>query len=66
MAMTIDPDLCTSCGDCEPECPTNSIKPKRGVYVINPDSCTECKGDYDAPRCVEVCPIDKCILPLVA
>ena len=42
MALKIDPNLCTSCGDCEPDCPTESIKPKKGVYVINADTCTEC------------------------
>lgn len=66
MAMKIDTELCTSCGECEPECPTASIKPKKGAYVINPDSCTECEGDFDRPKCAELCPIDDCILPLAA
>lgn len=66
MAMKIVDELCTSCGDCEPECPTESIKPKRGVYVVNVASCTECEGDYDSPKCLEVYPIDHCIEPLAA
>jgi len=66
MAMKIGPNLCSSCGDCKPECPTESIKVKKGTYVINPDTCTECEGEYDEPKCVEVCTIDDCILPLVA
>ena len=66
MAMKIVADLCTSCGDCEPECPTDSIKPRKGVYVIKADTCTECEGDYDKPKCVDVCPIDDCIIHLAA
>jgi ferredoxin len=62
MALKIIADLCTACGDCEPDCPTASIKPKKGVYVIDVDSCTECDGDYDKPQCVKLCPIDNCII----
>jgi ferredoxin len=62
MALKIIADLCTACGDCEPDCPTASIKPKKGVYVIDMDSCTECDGDFDKPQCVKLCPIDNCIV----
>ncbi|WP_404417614.1 4Fe-4S binding protein [Marinospirillum sp.] len=57
MAMKIDPDVCTACGDCEVECPTVSITPKNGVYAINPKTCDECV-DEGEPRCVPVCPVD--------
>lgn len=63
MAMKILTDLCTSCGDCEPECPTASISVKKGLYVINESECTECEGDFDKPQCVKVCPIKGCIVP---
>jgi ferredoxin len=66
MALKIVADLCTACGDCEPDCPTASIKPKKGVYIIDAESCTECEGDYDKPQCVKLCPIDNCIVPLAA
>ena len=66
MALKIVADLCTACGDCEPECPMASIKTKKGTYVINADTCTECEGEFDKPQCVKVCPIDDCILPLAA
>lgn len=66
MALKIVAELCTACGDCEPDCPTASIRTKKGVYVINADTCTECDGDYDSPKCVQLCPIDNCIIPLVA
>ncbi|OHC82691.1 MAG: ferredoxin [Sideroxydans sp. RIFOXYB12_FULL_59_6] len=62
MAMKILTDLCTSCGDCEPECPTASISVKKGLYVINASDCTECEGDFAKPQCVKVCPIKGCIV----
>lgn len=65
MAMKIT-DMCTSCGDCEPVCPTTSISVKKGLFVIDKNTCTECEGDFDSPKCVEVCPIDGCIEKLVA
>jgi ferredoxin len=66
MAMKINPDMCTSCGDCEPECPTASISTKKGLYVINANECTECEGEYSKPQCVKVCPIKGCITQIAA
>lgn len=63
MAMTIDSGMCTACGDCEPVCPTHAISPKKGVYFINADTCTECEGEHDLPQCLNVCTAD-CISPL--
>ena len=51
-------DECTSCGLCIDECLTNAISKGDPIYVINPDLCTECKGFYDEPQCVKVCPVD--------
>jgi ferredoxin len=31
-------------------------------YYVVPGKCTECKGFYDEPQCVAVCPVD-CIVP---
>ena len=66
MAMYIVADECISCGDCEPLCPTSSIFEDKVVFKITKETCTECEGDYDAPECVEVCPVPGCILPLTA
>ena len=66
MAMKILADECISCGDCEPLCPTSSIYEDKVVFKITKETCTECEGDYDAPKCVEVCPVPGCILPLTA
>jgi ferredoxin len=64
MAMYIDADECISCGECEPECPTGSITEGPMVFKINADTCTECAGDFDEPKCVELCPVSGCILQL--
>jgi len=51
-------DGCTSCGLCTEECLTDAISKGDPVYLINPEKCTECKGFYDEPQCVKVCPAD--------
>ncbi len=61
MAMTIKED-CISCGACEPECPNEAITQGDTVYVIDVAKCTECVGHFDSPKCVEVCPVDGCIV----
>jgi ferredoxin len=53
--------LCTSCGDCEPECPTASISTRKGITVIDASGCTECEGEFKKPQCAKVCPIKGCI-----
>jgi Fe-S-cluster-containing dehydrogenase component len=32
------------------------------LYAINPDLCTECVGAFDNPKCVELCPVEGCIV----
>jgi ferredoxin len=61
MAMKIE-DSCINCGSCEPECPNQAIAAGDSYYVIDHERCTECVGAHDAPRCVEVCPVDACII----
>lgn len=57
MALMIT-DECINCDVCEPECPNGAIYQGEMIYEINPNLCTECVGHFDAPQCVEVCPID--------
>ncbi len=51
-------DECINCDVCEPECPNEAIYQGDSIYEIDPNKCTECVGHYDAPQCVEVCPVD--------
>lgn len=62
MAMVIVED-CISCGACEPDCPNEAISQGDTIYVINVDKCTECVGAFDTPKCVELCPVENCIIP---
>ena len=57
MALIIT-DECINCDVCEPECPNGAIFQGVEIYVIDPRKCTECVGHFDAPQCVEVCPVD--------
>ena len=57
MSLMITDD-CINCDVCEPVCPNNAIYQGQDIYEINADLCTECVGHFDAPQCVEVCPID--------
>lgn len=57
MALKIT-DQCINCDVCEPECPNGAIYQGIDIYEIDPDKCTECVGHFDAPQCVEVCPVD--------
>lgn len=61
MAMKIVDD-CISCGACEPECPNQAISAADPLYLIDASRCTECVGAHDSPRCIEVCPVDGCIV----
>jgi ferredoxin len=60
MAIHITDD-CVSCGACEDECPNTAISLGDGIFVIDPELCTECVGFYDAPSCQDACPVDCCL-----
>lgn len=57
MALMIT-DACINCDVCEPVCPNGAISQGPEIYVIDPGKCTECVGHFDAPQCVEFCPVD--------
>ena len=61
MAMKILEE-CINCGSCEPECPNKAIAQGDPIYTIGRELCTECVGSADSPRCVEICPIESCIV----
>jgi ferredoxin len=55
-------DACINCDVCTPECPNEAIGMGPEIFEIDPTRCTECVGHHDAPRCIDVCPVD-CIEP---
>jgi len=60
MAYEITED-CINCAACEADCPTQSITVGEETYIIDPNTCVECVGYYDAPQCVALCPVDCCV-----
>ncbi|MDR2129477.1 MAG: YfhL family 4Fe-4S dicluster ferredoxin [Burkholderiaceae bacterium] len=57
MALMITDD-CINCDVCEPECPNQAISMGESRYQIDAARCTECVGHFDAPQCVQVCPVE--------
>lgn len=59
-------DACVGCYACEPLCPNEAISARKAagqpLFLINPDKCTECLGDYDLPQCAEICPVEGAIV----
>ena len=53
---------CIACDACRDECPKFAIEEADPIYIIDPDSCTECVGHFDEPSCIAVCPVE-CIIP---
>ena len=45
-------DECISCGACDPECINQAIFEGETIYVIDPEKCTECVGNFETPKCV--------------
>ncbi|WP_074117082.1 MULTISPECIES: 4Fe-4S binding protein [unclassified Bradyrhizobium] len=63
MPFKIIASQCTSCSACEPLCPNVAIWEKAGNFVIKPNKCTECIGDFHEPQCVAVCPVENtCVI----
>jgi ferredoxin len=51
-------DECISCGVCAMECKNEAMSEGAEIHVIDPDKCTECVGNFESPKCAEVCPVD--------
>ncbi|WP_409190662.1 4Fe-4S binding protein [Bradyrhizobium sp. RDM4] len=63
MPFKIIVSQCTGCSACETQCPNLAICERAGVFLIDPEKCTECAGYFDEPQCVAVCPVDNtCVL----
>jgi len=69
MAVMIT-DECINCDACAPECPVaailgddNAKNPHEGErFYVKPETCVECVGHADTPRCVEACPTEGSIV----
>ena len=60
MALKITQD-CIACAACVPDCPNEAISEGPGIYLIDPNRCTECVGFHDSSQCVAICPVDACV-----
>jgi len=69
MAVMITEE-CINCDACASECPVAAIlgddnekNPFEGErFYVKPESCVECVGHADTPRCADVCPTDGSIV----
>ncbi|HGZ70407.1 MAG TPA: 4Fe-4S dicluster domain-containing protein [Nitratifractor sp.] len=63
-------DECISCDACALECPVAAILDEGNErnpyddsrYYVKPESCVECVGHADLPRCAEACPTEGAIV----
>ena len=55
-------ETCVNCYACEPLCPNDAIYQASPHFLIDPDKCTECIGDYMDAQCASICPIEGAIL----
>jgi len=62
-------DECINCDACALECPVAAIlddgnvkNPSDSKYYVKPESCVECVGHADLPRCAEACPTEGAIV----
>jgi ferredoxin len=55
-------ESCVNCWACEPLCPSKAILAVKPHFLIDADKCTECLGDFAAPQCAAICPIEGAIV----
>ncbi|MBS1156692.1 MAG: ferredoxin [Proteobacteria bacterium] len=54
-------DRCISCWACLTVCPNQAIAHVEGLFMIDPQHCTECAGDFPDPQCSSICPVEGAI-----
>ncbi|MFC1585696.1 indolepyruvate ferredoxin oxidoreductase subunit alpha [Fibrobacterota bacterium] len=50
MAVKIDLEKCTGCGDCIEECPVECMKLENEKCIVDEEECTDCAV------CIDICP----------
>ncbi len=50
--LSIDPDVCVSCGECSKVCTFSAISEQENTYSINGNRCDECGN------CHSICPVN--------
>lgn len=55
-------ETCVNCWACEPLCPNQAIYEAKPHFLIDPQKCTECEGDFADAQCATICPIEGAIL----
>ena len=63
-------EACINCDACASECPVAAIlddgnekNPYEGErFYVKPESCVECVGHADTPRCAQACPTEGSIV----
>ncbi len=60
MALSIT-DRCINCWACLSVCPNQAIAHVEGLFVIDPQRCSECLGDYPVAQCASICPAEGAI-----
>ena len=53
---------CVNCCACQRVCPNQAISAGKPHFLIIRKKCDECVGDYLAPLCAAICPIEGAIL----
>ena len=69
MAVMITEE-CINCDACAPECPVAAILSNGDEknpydderFYVKPETCVECVGHADTPRCAEACPTEGSIV----
>jgi Fe-S-cluster-containing hydrogenase component 2 len=58
-------DKCVGCHACQIVCPSHAVyrdSESSTQFLIHQKRCTGCEGEYDAPQCASICPIEEAIV----
>ncbi len=55
-------ESCVNCWACVDVCPNQAIYETAPHFLVDEMKCTECVGEFAAPQCAEICPIEGAII----